>query len=438
MTLGIDYLEVAPLTFGLSRANVHLRDDYDTRLHKLRAKYGVLDPAGGPADAMLNPHVQKLKLELKKGINANMTYTREQASELFGTLRHAIAACFSTGDFVLGTQLLHDFSLVVRFSSQPRSREDLDSNCFIEFCTYQYLLALYNQVWFRSESELREEERDSQKTIQGIFKKASFFRTKNDSLISQDPGCREYRMYEIMKVFQLVISFKNMNFHQFYCDFVDVAETLQLIFAELPTIKSRIVTMFSVVLLFVRPFCDLMGQSDTIVDLFTFDNTSFEYEMYCNVLRPLSEGDLQRVVKLFRDKTFGNRFAANLEFAAPQSPKYDFLQYTALMVDLKNMVILLSMTARIPRVKFISLLGYPVEEMNQEEIAEVHSNVVLLLSALGMGRIGVGYNVDEDLYFNDSTFEDDLVQRVLAFSSEVQSESTANVVKAVLMEKYFS
>ncbi|ODV79213.1 uncharacterized protein CANTADRAFT_39215, partial [Suhomyces tanzawaensis NRRL Y-17324] len=393
-----------------------------------------------------------------------------ETSALFLKVRAAVQVSIINQDYDIALQYLNDYSAIVSFSSQPKDHAHLRDNAYLEFLFYQFVVNVYLTI-FPSNDPLKYKDSNdtgSFKSLDGIYKKIAFYHNRNESLLASCPPeepiesddetsdevCTELKFYWLSKILNLVVQFKRLDFEDFYKDFISILlasdKSMKFFVNELGVLKSRILSMFCIVIIFLKPFKDLslldIDKLDLIINLYTSDEQCYEYELYNQILVPLLQSNFALVkANLTLNEGFLNRFSAELGFSVPvsltessQFPKA-FLQYVSSIIDYKNCLLIFSVIKQIPRLKLMKLLGYNLQETSEQKIIEINEQILLLISSLGLGKIGIGYQFDQDIYYNNGSRREldaeELQDGLDELTNELRAESIAKMMKGVLLEK---
>ncbi|KAK6459935.1 hypothetical protein DFJ63DRAFT_337895 [Scheffersomyces coipomensis] len=214
---------------------------------------------------------------------------------------------------------------------------------------------------------------------------------------------------------------------------------------DLPTLKSDIFSMYAIVSIFIKPFKALSFlEKDAIIDTFNINDSTLDTTIYTNVLLPLSNAKLSQVHEFLTSRSFLIEFGSNLEYLLPindkQSGSGSFISYVIRIIDFKSFLLIISITKQIPRIKLFEMLGYinPTPEV----VSNLTASLLNLMGILGLGKLGIGYKVDQELFFNqnqgiDQKFANDLQIKINELTNDVYGDSVATLMKGILTEKFF-
>ena len=94
-------------------------------------------------------YLEQVKAEIKQTLETSMqSLSSNEAEALFGKIKRAIAITIVQTNYDTGLSLLNNYVAVVDISTQPKTKEQLASNGYIEFLFYQYVLHIFSLIWF--------------------------------------------------------------------------------------------------------------------------------------------------------------------------------------------------------------------------------------------------------------------------------------------------
>lgn len=432
-----------------------------------------------------------------KELEAN-EYEPVKPSTTFSQVKNVFISLFVKGDYQGCVYFLEYYSSVVQFLLQPNDKAQLAQNHYLEFLFFQYVLKVYDTLWFPPKSpatpsnddkdELRlfqrkvdlggaqpQQQNDGSKVFRGfdgIFKKATFYYTKNETLFniaeSEDPYFAELRYYGLLKWMKTLLLVKQNKLSDFLADFSALVvsdmssetpgEKLKLLVEDFD-FKSETLLLVAIASILYRPFRELSfinnhkqkneAQKEQInnilVDFFLgYPEGSVESAVY-ELLLGLSTLKFHASKKLLSNDEFilGLRGLVGYLIPTlnnPNSQENEFFKFLLLTVDLKNFLLILSITRRISRQKVLHKLGYD-EDTDARDLASISCKLILLISVLKLGELNIGYNVKEDFFYNygpdERAKEGRLNMEIEAVKRNLESEAVANLMKGVLVERLF-
>lgn len=246
----------------------------------------------------------------------------------------------------------------------------------------------------------------------------------------------ELRYYWIVRFLHLSLLFKQFEFVEFQKEFFDLfvsqKEPTKYLFADTLLIKRNLLVMYAVVLIFTKPFNTLTSiniENEQLIDSYYRDPASIEYKFFDRVLKPLGRLDMPSVRQALTNSSFLTELIATLEYTLPVSTarfsnnSNFFIEHMKTTIDFKMFLLLVSKSKSISRVQLLKLMGYDLSTSSDLEVDDILNQLVGVLSALGLGRIGVNYLADKQLFINNggiSTAEE--VSRLQDEIDEVQNE----------------
>ncbi|ABN64561.2 predicted protein [Scheffersomyces stipitis CBS 6054] len=470
----------------------------------LMNRYGALHPSHEKLIDYLKKHgqqniydrqwcstIQQRSCEFQETLNtkfdtilasSNASSSPSDNQQLFSEVRQGVVIAIIETNYQNALSFLNKYSTVVQFYTQPRSLAQLKENRFIEYLFFQYIVSIFDLIWFPLDSLQQQQftftRRDDStsggfKNLDSIAKKVNNYYTKCEMLLSSSvPEEEEIEhisdelfYFWLVKFYGLTVLFKQFKFLEFHEEF-DVlfvkyqtinaqieASPLLLLSDNLPILRSNILSMYGIVMIFLKPFNSLslmdVGNDDALLDLFSAEEDKFEYLLYHEVMVPLSESNNRKAKMNFLENSrFSDMFVACLDYLAPAVPKsstsasINFIRYLNLIIDFKNFLLILSVVKQAPRLKMIELLGYDIRTMSDSSLSATTHNILSLMGALGLGKIGVGYRSHQDVFFNEGHDSKlavrELQSRMDELTNDLQAESIAITMTGALLEKFFS
>ena len=100
---------------------------------------------------MNNSYLEQAREEIKQVLETSMqSLHTNEAEKLFSKIRRAIAITIVQTSYEVGLSLLNNYVAVVDISTQPKTKEQLVSNSYVEYLFYQYVLHIFSLIWFPS------------------------------------------------------------------------------------------------------------------------------------------------------------------------------------------------------------------------------------------------------------------------------------------------
>lgn len=350
----------------------------------------------------------------------------------------------------------------------------------------------------------------TQKNFMALIKKLTFYYTKNEILFNsiqqgsisvenvsssnnsnnnitgqvKNDIIKELKFYWLIKWLLTIISFKQNNIHEFLTQFYEISIANSKIPEVRPfdiliddfEFKSEILTLICFSSVLNKSFKDLSFIETTtsnqienkfddayleqhkkdmvnqqLVDLFSSSNDlgSEVYELLIN----LSHGNARLVKNFLNDKNFIQNLDCSVGYLLPVSnlakpnstqSASDFTKYLQLIIDFKFFLLMMSITKQIPRLKLIDKLGYDTEDSAQVKV--ISGNLLNLLSCLNLGEMNLGYNANDEIFYNLGTNnhrsqvvkQGQLHAELADLQQSLEGESLANIMKGILTDKFFN
>lgn len=336
------------------------------------------------------------------------------------------------------------------------------------------------------------------KSFLALMKKLNFYYTNNEILFNsirqnsmsgdnvnnanitgqvKNNIIKELKFYWLIRWFLAILSFKHNNIQEFLTQFYE----LSMADSKIPEVKTfniliddfgfkpEILTLICLSSIMSKSFKDLsFFESATanqenkfeeayleqrkknfvnqqLVDLFASSNDlgSKVYEL----LIVLSNGNAKAAKVFLNDKKFTQELDCSVGYLLPVSNSQltnDFTKYIQLIIDFKLFLLIMSITKQIPRLKLIEKLGYDTHDA--ADVKLISNNLLNLLSCLNLGEMNLGYNANDEVFYNLGT-NDDKTQSVKKtrlhaelddLQQTLEAESVANILKGILTDKFFN
>lgn len=371
------------------------------------------------------------------------------SQEIFNKVSRAVVSSLIQGKYHMAQYFLDSYGSLVQFISQPLSHEKLVENRYLQYLFYQYIIGIYRSIWFpveetRSLQSFGFKETESAnifKLVENSYKKIVVYHSKNESLLKLD--CDESRYYWLARYVRLALLFMQLRIDEFKHEFLAIKSEFEDYdmhdFLSGLTLKSAILVMYGITLVLSKPFKELsLLDDDVIIDLFIADDNTLQNLFYHGVLLPLSKPDFKLVHFNFKGD-LSLLLQAHLGFTLPvpvkTSVNTNFLEYVLLIIQFKTFVSIMAVTRKIPLEKLFSLMG--VDDSNDVLVRRF----MTLVGALGLGKMGVGYNADEKVFYNNGVDRQKLSEMLQGdidrLARDMEGESMATLMKGLLIEKFF-
>lgn len=374
--------------------------------------------------------------------------------ELFTKVSKVVESSLIQGKYYMAQYFLDSYGTLVQFISQPATHEILVENSYLQYLFYQYIIGIYRAIWFPVEEikslqsftfSKEPESINAFKLVENSFKKIVVYYSKNETLLKKD--CDESRYYWLARYVRLALLFMQLRFEEFKHEFIAIKNEFEDYdmedFLSGLTLKSAILIMYGITLLLSKPFKELsLIDDDVIIDLFIAKDDSLQSMFYYGVLLPLSKPNFKLVQTNLNKSDLTELLQAHLGFTLPlplkNSVNQNFLEYVLLIIQFKSFISIMSVTKQIPAEKLFSLMGFD-DLVSSEEIIQ---KLMTLIGGLGLGKMGVGYNADEKVFYNDEVNREKLTEMLQGdierLARDMEGESMATLMKGLLIEKYFN
>ncbi|CAK9439456.1 uncharacterized protein LODBEIA_P35670 [Lodderomyces beijingensis] len=392
--------------------------------------------------------------------------SRKQVSGLYSRVRAGFISRIIQTEYQEAASLLNKYGSLAEFSTQPKTREQYQDNRYVEYLFLKYVANAFSLIWFPLDDNkytvasgvyVKEGDKllyssSSFKPLDKIYNQVTAYQKKNESLFEQHDD--EMRYFWIIRFLHLSLLFKQFEFIQFHKEFKDMfithKEPLAYLISDTSLIKSNLLVMFTMVTIFLKPFNSLSlvnFESDDLIEFYHEDPSKIEHKFYNQVVKPLSEGDTKQVKRVFNNGVFLRELVAYLEYNLPISTSKfsnntsSFIEYMKVIIDSKLFLTIISNTRAIPRSQVLKHLGYDLTKMSEQELSEVSKHLIGLISALGLGQLGIGYHASEQVFFNHGPPSTKTqLARLQNDIDEVQHELKGDVLSGImtnlLLEKY--
>ena len=446
--IDIDYLKVPEYVFWYqcySRVENEssVNKDKITQALSIMKKYGAFHPS---FESLVNSTDERSRSDAIAFYNKRSTTsdfdtlleslpTRESKAEILEGLKRLTAISIIENNYEGVSNVLNQLNLTIEFHSQPQDLELLIENRYIEFKFYNYIVVLYLLVLF-PKNNVSDSMSASIKSLNVIFNPVTSYFKKNQVLLGFDSDTEEVYYYYLMCWFHSIVTFKQADFSSFLLIFYDLLSVskgklrpIDILSSE-AQLRSQILIMLLFSTLITKPFKELsllniknhVNEVQVhLLDLFD-DYASLEYLVY-RVMLNLAESNYSLFKEGFDDLLL-LKVQAIMGYCFPGG--FDnFVRFVLHIVDLKGFIILMSVTKRIPSTVLNSILAFPENSLD---------DLLLFMSALGLGEIGLGYDYGEDCFYNNNRIHDSLNDDINELNDILNGESVVNIVKGYLLE----
>ena len=446
--IDIDYLKVPEYVFWYqcySRVENEssVNKDKITQALSIMKKYGAFHPS---FESLVNSTDERSRSDAIAFYNKRSTTsdfdtlleslpTRESKAEILEGLKRLTAISIIENNYEGVSNVLNQLNLTIEFHSQPQDLELLIENRYIEFKFYNYIVVLYLLVLF-PKNNVSDSMSASIKSLNVIFNPVTSYFKKNQVLLGFDSDTEEVYYYYLMCWFHSIVAFKQADFSSFLLIFYDLLSVskgklrpIDILSSE-AQLRSQILIMLLFSTLITKPFKELsllniknhVNEVQVhLLDLFD-DYASLEYLVY-RVMLNLAESNYSLFKEGFDDLLL-LKVQAIMGYCFPGG--FDnFVRFVLHIVDLKGFIILMSVTKRIPSTVLNSILAFPENSLD---------DLLLFMSALGLGEIGLGYDYGEDCFYNNNRIHDSLNDDINELNDILNGESVVNIVKGYLLE----
>ena len=443
-----DYLKVPEYVFWYqcySRVENEssVNKDKITQALSIMKKYGAFHPS---FESLVNSTDERSRSDAIAFYNKRSTTsdfdtlleslpTRESKAEILEGLKRLTAISIIENNYEGVSNVLNQLNLTIEFHSQPQDLELLIENRYIEFKFYNYIVVLYLLVLF-PKNNVSDSMSASIKSLNVIFNPVTSYFKKNQVLLGFDSDTEEVYYYYLMCWFHSIVAFKQADFSSFLLIFYDLLSVskgklrpIDILSSE-AQLRSQILIMLLFSTLITKPFKELsllniknhVNEVQVhLLDLFD-DYASLEYLVY-RVMLNLAESNYSLFKEGFDDLLL-LKVQAIMGYCFPGG--FDnFVRFVLHIVDLKGFIILMSVTKRIPSTVLNSILAFPENSLD---------DLLLFMSALGLGEIGLGYDYGEDCFYNNNRIHDSLNDDINELNDILNGESVVNIVKGYLLE----
>lgn len=412
-------------------------------------------------DDLVNEFTRKQFSSLQEATTARL--------HLLTQLHEHLVVCFAQGSFGRARQLLGSFEAVVEFASKPASTLELEQNGKCVHLFFSLLVYLFTLMTVPTDSEDADENggalRDAAKrtvlpfdSAEKLLKRVEEYRSDNSLIFPLGTMSLEALGICLMRILLLLFLFKlnqlsefHYRFHKvFGSDAPDGNESRQiLLMPGAAYLRSILLVCYGITFTLYNPFKDLRLQQDEgsewLVDAFTNDPESTEYDLYNEIMLPLAQSDLGRMQQAFTPACLlSGRIMSLVAFVFPSREKEptlltSFWQYFHEIIDAKLFLMAISISRQITVPQLFTFMGY---ENPQEFAAFSRERIpifLMLLLGLSLGKRGVRYSHVEQLFSHEPTTETKsaLGSAIHNLGATVTSNAMATLVHATLFDRFY-
>ena len=463
--IDVDYLNVNRLAYTFESLHSNNNDtlkqltkDTAIRALKIMNKYQSLHPSYKSMISYLSSENTEFTSEWAATVTkANRLLVNKYTDELHDCLQNTdkeqimekignLSKIYTIqGNYQQIITILNQFHSIIQFRSQPNDLDQFVQNKYIEFNFIQYTTTLYNLIWFplnnESSSSATTSSLNAFKTINNYFKKVTVYYHKNEMLININNSNKEIEYYWLLNWLHLTVYFNQGKFEEFLMEFETLIndesslKPLDILNFGPVSLKTEILIMFKISIAITKPFKNLsllnyeysntIGfDNEILFELFN-DNNTFEFTVH-EVFSNLSEANFKEFKIRFNEDVFKNKLIGISGYTFPRNA-LSFIQFINNVVDFKNFLLIISITKRISKSSLMSLLGYSEESTTND--------LLLFVSILKLGELGIGYDYDNDLFYNSGIKQNNLAEQVTVLENRLTGESIANLLKGCLIEQ---
>ena len=372
----------------------------------------------------------------------------EDAVEFFDKIRTIVIALTIQTKYQEALNYLNRYASVVDFSTQPKTRPQFQSNRYVEYLFMKFIINIFSLIWFPLDDNeysiaagmyVKEGDKllystSSFKPLTKIYNIVISYQKRNSTLFEENDD--ELRYYWLVRFLHLSLLFKQFEFVEFQKEFFDLfvaqKEPTKYLFADTLLIKRNLLVMYAIVLIFTKPFNTLTSiniENEQLIDSYYRDPASIEYKFFKRVLKPLGKLDMPSVRKALTDSSFLSELISTLEYTLPVSTarfsnnSNFFIEHMKTTIDIKVFLLLISNSRSISRLQLLKLMEYDLNSTSELDLNEVLNLLVGTLSALGLGRVGINYLADKQVFINNGGISSaDEVTRLQDEIDAVQNE----------------
>lgn len=468
MNKSLDFLHVhslvhrvqAPILSALERRQyaieaLAIMDQYqvlhpaNALIHKILIETSESDDAillkyGSDWASSIRDHQISIRLELH-----NEPDTEMDKSEALKKLLEKYRLLYIQGNFQELIYHINKINLVGEILVNCTDHEQFIENRFFEFMFYHLAAIVYGQLWFASFSVLEEAAKITSgpagiKSWQQLEKSAWTYHNRKQFLFKSlsdkrkeisDGVNEELKYFGLIRWLCAFAKFKGNQLIDYVADFDALIEQLDLL--NLINMRQEAILMYQVANIAIKPFCELIScDSESLLDLYSGES-EVEQNMYL-ILCKLAEADFSGAKSVFSVQ-HRELLNAHIGFALPRKLAGCFWKYMNIIVDLKVFHLIMSCALKIPRDKVLDKMGY--QSASQMLREEVSTSLVMMISALGLGRVNLSYNQEQDLFHRvvvtDEQKHEQLEEDLDEIDHMVEAETVAQLIKTRLVEKIF-
>ncbi|KAK6204627.1 uncharacterized protein RJT21DRAFT_9878 [Scheffersomyces amazonensis] len=385
-------------------------------------------------------------------------------NQIFNNFKRALQINIIGHNFSDNIYLINTYLTINTIKSHPKDLKQIIDNRYFELLFFQYYNNLneYQSVSKTTNDGYKNPHNHATtlNILNSTYSKANLYYTKVEPIIfkSLKNGIKlplEVYYYYLIKFYYLAGLFKELRLHKFNEEFLslllnsdgglsnnDTNYSLQLLLS-LKSLKVYLFSMYGLASIFTKPFKSLSYiNNETVMDILTIEETGFDYRLYNEVLLPLSKSNFKQAHESLSNPQFILQATSMLYYSLPtnkrSSTSTGFFQHINKIIDLKSFLLIISMTKQISRSKLFNILGHDIKD--GADVDSLTSNLLSLIAVLGLGKLGIGYKIEEEMFYNneENHVEDELQVKLNKVTNDIYGDSMATLMKGLLMEKFFS
>lgn len=404
----------------------------------------LLEKYGPDWAASIRDHQISIRLDLQ-----NETDTEMDKSEALVKLLDKYRLLFIQGDFQDLIYHVNKIALVSEVLVNCTDHEQFIENRFFEFMFYHLAAIVYGQLWFASFSVLEEVAKVASgpagiKSWQQLEKSAVTYHSRKQFLLKSlsdkrreiiDGVNEELKYFGLIRWLCAFAKFKGNQLVDYAADFDSLTDQLDLL--DVIHMRQEAILMYQVANIASKPFCELVScESESLLDLYS-GASEVEQMMYLFLCK-LAEADFSGAKEIY-SIAHQELLNAHIGYVLPRKLAGCFWKYMNVIVDLKVFLLIMSCALKIPRDRILDKMGYKSASKEQRE--DVSTSLVMMISALGLGRVNISYNQDQDLFqrvlVTDKQKHEQLIEDLDEIDHAVEAETVAQLIKTRLVEKIF-
>lgn len=351
---------------------------------------------------------------------------------------------FIEGDFRMISYYITRIAALVPFSTHSIGAEQFILNKYFEFLFYQVISVVHGLLWGHSCSQASTpgQEMTTEQKLSQTDKKVAYYYGRSTYLLKSLSECTvdvadgvnaEFAYYNLCKWYLAMSRFSQNQFIAFVADFEHLYPQFESI-CEL-NMQSEVLSMYAIASVACKPFKELTYSSnESLFERFTC-GSGVEMQLHSVMFR-LAQAEFSQARSALNNGFYRN-MNASLAYLLPKKSE-GFWTYWSDVVDLKIFLLFISVTQKVPRRLVVKKLGYT--DCTPAEYTRVCDNLVVLMSVLLLGSVGITYDEKEDAFVRENT-DSKFLERVMQHLDQVnhtgRADAAAQLLRGMLVEKYF-